>query len=155
MLKPVIKTEEETGQKQLFMVPESDLEERFVIWFAFQHGVPRLRVNKREALVFHFLNDPEMVTHNVNKAFENFKSDYKYVEIPYLIGVSLARARDELRHRGLEWAIEREVKSDQFPPGHVVSQNPLSDAVCSPSSVVYLTISRVHDHNNINEGSDK
>jgi hypothetical protein len=142
MLKPVMKIDEETGQKQLFMVPESDLEERFVIWFAFQHSVPRLRVNKREALVFHHMNDPELVTYNVNKAYENFKIDYKYVEIPYLIGVTLSRARDELRHRGLEWAIEREVKSDQYPPGYVVSQNPLSDAVASPQSVVYLTISK-------------
>lgn len=142
MLKPVMKVDEETGQKQLFMVPESDLEERFVIWFAFQHSVPRLRVNKRESLVFHFMNDPELVTFNVNKAFENFKSDYKYVEIPYLIGVSLARARDELRHRGLEWAIEREVASKEYPPGYVISQNPLSEAVAAPQSVVYLTISK-------------
>jgi len=155
MLKPVMKIDEETGQKQLFMVPESDLEERFVIWFAFQHSVPRLRVNKRESLVFHFMNDPELVTFNVNKAFENFKSDYKYVEIPYLIGVSLSRARDELRHRGLEWAIEREVNSKEYPPGYIVGQNPLSEAVAAPQSVVYLTVSRVHDHNNINEGSDE
>jgi len=64
------------------------------------------------------------------------------VEIPYLIGVSLARAREELHMRGLQWAIEREVDSKEFPPEFVVSQNPLKEAVVAPQSVVYLTVSK-------------
>ncbi|MDQ7825518.1 MAG: PASTA domain-containing protein [Candidatus Eremiobacteraeota bacterium] len=142
MLKPVLKKNEETGEKQLFMVPESDLEERFVLWFAFHHSVPRLRLNRRDALVFHALNDPDTVQYNLTMAFEEFKKRYNYVEIPYLVGVSLSRAREELRMRGLQWAIEREVATSEYPPDHVISQNPLKEAVAAAQSVVYLTISK-------------
>jgi len=142
MLKPVLKMNEETAQKQLFMVPESDLEERFVLWFAFHHDVPRQRVNKRESLIFHHLSDPGMVQQNLMKAYEDFKQRYNYVEIPYLIGVTLARAREELHYRGLQWAIEREIISQDYPPGYIVGQNPLKEAVAAPQSVVYLTVSK-------------
>lgn len=140
MLKPVIKVDEESGEKQLFMVPESDLEERFVLWFSFENGIPRRRVNKRESLVFHHMSDPEMAQQSLLRAFENFKKRFSYVEIPYLIGVPFSRAREELHLRGLHWAIEREVETNEYPPGTVVGQNPLSEAVATPQSVVYLSI---------------
>jgi hypothetical protein len=142
MLKPVTKMSEETNEKQLFIVPESDLEERFILWFAYENSVPRQRVNNKEALMFHHMSDPEMLQHNVTKAFENYKIRFNYVEIPYLIGVSLARAREELHMRGLQWAIEREVDTTEFPPEFIIGQNPLKEAVVAPQSVVYLTVSK-------------
>jgi hypothetical protein len=142
MLKPVIKVNEETGEKQLFMVPESDLEERFVLWFSFENSIPRKRVNKRESLAFHHMSDPELAQQSLLRAFETFKTRFNYVEIPYVVGVPIARAREELHMRGLQWAVEREVETNEYPPGTVVSQNPLSEAVAGPQSVVYLTISK-------------
>jgi len=142
MLKPVIKVNEETGEKQLFIVPESDLEERFVLWFSFENSIPRQRVNKRESLMFHYMNDPDLAQQSLLKAYEAFKRRFNYVEIPYLIGVPFARAREELHMRGLQWAIEQEVETDEYPPGTVIGQNPLKEAVVSPHSVVYLRITR-------------
>jgi hypothetical protein len=145
MLKPVIRVNEESGEKQLFMVPESDLEERFVLWFAFENSIPRQRVNNKESLVFHHMSDPDMAQQSLLRAFENFKKRFNYMEIPYLIGVTLQRAREELHFRGLHWAIEREVETDEYPPGTVVGQNPLSEAVAAPQSVVYLSISKAKE----------
>jgi len=143
MLKPVIKTNEKTGEKQLFMVPESDLEERFVLWFSFQNNIPRERINKRDSLVFHHMSDPDMAQQSVMRAFDAFKKRYNYVEIPYLVGVPLARAREELHLHGLQWAIEREVENNEYPPGHVIAQNPLSDAVSAPVFSLVFQVSHL------------
>ena len=140
LFKAVLRRNETSGENELFVYGETELEEKFIIWFSFEHDIPRLRVNMREALKFPPQNDQETTLRNLTRAFELFKKRYNYVEIPYLVGMSLERAKTELKMLNLEWAIEREIYTDDVPPGHVAAQNPLSGAVASPHGVVYLSV---------------
>jgi hypothetical protein len=141
MIKPVLKMDERTGEKLLFMVPETELEEKFIIWFCHQHDLPRQRVNNRESLRLPGYNDPEEAERNLYAAFRQFKEKYRYTEIPDLSGMTVEAARREIHLRGLTWKVEREMPDHRFPPGTVISHQPPAGSAAVPDSVVRLVVS--------------
>jgi len=78
MLKPVIRLKEKSDDKQLFIVPENDMEERFIIWFAFDNSLRTQRINNRESLEFPIQNDPNITQQNMIRAYEQFLKKYRY-----------------------------------------------------------------------------
>lgn len=140
-MKAVIKLNDETRNKDLYIVPETDLEERFFIWFNFQYGIPRQRINNKESLQFPGSNDSEQTIENLEQAFAKYKIRFRYREIPNVIGISLSKASKKLKEYGVNWAVEKETFSAGFPPGYVIFQKPRAGSVSMPDSVVYLTVS--------------
>jgi len=78
VLKPIYKLDETTGERQLFIMPEDLLEEKFVLWFSFDQNLPRQRIGEWECMQFPHNNDPEVLQHNVIRAFEDFCRRFKY-----------------------------------------------------------------------------
>lgn len=143
MLHAVLRINERSGLKELFLVPSTDLEEKFLVWFSTSRRLERQKVNGRTSLRFPVENAPESLEANMQRAFEEFKKRYRYVEIPNVRGLTVAAAKEELRLHDLTWAIEREVESAEHPHGVVISQKPPAGAgVSITESVVYLEVSR-------------
>ncbi|MHB2019276.1 MAG: PASTA domain-containing protein [Candidatus Xenobia bacterium] len=142
MLTPVLTLNDETGKRELYVVPSSELEEKFVVWFSHQHGVPQVRHRGRFALQLPEWNDPDHVMNNVNAAYEQFVKRFHYTEIPNLIGLPLERAIEQLAECGLHWSIVREENHPGVPPGTVLRHNPRPQSTAVMDSVVYLDITR-------------
>lgn len=138
---PVIKLDERSGEKFLYIVPETDLEEKFILWFSHMHDLPRQRVNRRESLRFPMWNDPEDTQKNVYAAYHKFCDKYRYMEIPNVIGRMKDDAIRELRLLGLTWDLDAEVES-RHPAGMVVGQHPSGGSATVSDSIVRLVISR-------------
>lgn len=138
MLKPVVCPDKASGGKSLFIVPESELEEKFILWFCTQHNLPRERINRRESLKLPGWNDPEEAVRNLYPAFRDFKERFRYVEIPDLVGMSLDHAAGRLRELGLTWDLEGEREDPRYPPGAVVWQHPPPGAAAIAQALVRL-----------------
>ena len=142
MLKTVRKLKENTGEKELFVVPETPLEEKFLVWFASQHCFPVKIVNNRQSIQFLASNDPTRLQINMHRAFQLFKERFRYVEIPPVSGLLFEEAKEILHKYKVAWIIEREVASRDFPAGTVISQKPDPGGVAITDSIVYLVLSR-------------
>ncbi|MCD4785193.1 MAG: PASTA domain-containing protein [Candidatus Eremiobacteraeota bacterium] len=141
-MKHVVKLDDESREKKMCIVPENELEERFFLWFGFQYGITCKRVNNRDSLLFPSGNDPEQTIDNLKHALETYKARFHYREIPDVSGLPLQDAGDIIDAQGIKWAVEAEIYTRAYPPGHVVFQNPRSGAVGRPHSVVYLKVSK-------------
>lgn len=142
MIHPVIKLDERTGTKFLYLVPETELEEKFILWFCHQHDLPRQRINRKESIRFPIYNDPEDTQKNIYAAFHEFKEKFRYVEIPNLTGLTQDDAAKELRLRGLGWDVHSELESRAHPAGFVVGQHPSAGSAVVSDSTVRLVLSR-------------
>jgi hypothetical protein len=143
MFKSVIKLNDRTGEKNLYIVPSTGLEEKFVSWFSGEYMVQKETINGRMSLWFPIGNDPSDLEQNMQRAYEEFKKRFRYVEIPSVTGLTLLAAKDELRTQNMTWGIEREIESHDHPKGTVISQKPPAGAgVSITDSVIYLTVSK-------------
>lgn len=124
------------------MVPQTDLEEKFVLWFAFRHDMERERRGKRECLRFPPQNDPDLATRNLYQAYREFCKQYRYVEIPDLYGLEPEVAQQLLRQLGLAWQYEGVRYDRRYPVGTVVSQRPSPGAAARVEGVVYLSLNQ-------------
>lgn len=140
MMRPVIKLDERSGEKYLYIVPETELEEKFVLWFCQQNSLPRQRVNRRESIRFPVFNDPDDTQKNVYAAYHKFKEKYRYLEIPNLTGLMKDDAIRELRLQGLTWDLHSEIQS-RHPAGMVVGQHPAPGSASASDSIVRLVLS--------------
>lgn len=138
MLKAVVRLDERSGEKFLYIVPETQLEEKFVLWFCNEHNFLRERVNRRDSIRLPGYNDPEEAVRNIYPAFREFKQRFRYVEIPDLRGVDFDRAVKELRDLGLTWTLDGEREDPRFPPGAVVWQHPPPGSAVIGQSVVRI-----------------
>lgn len=139
---PVLKVDELSGEQFLFIVPETDLEEKFILWFCHQHDMPRQRVNRRESIRFPGWNSPEDTQKNLYAAYHRFRERYKYKEIPDLLGKTREEALRELRFHGLTWSEEPDTESRIYPAGTVAFQQPSGGSSIISESVVRLVFSR-------------
>ncbi len=124
------------------MVPQTDLEEKFVLWFSFQNDLQRVRRGRRECLKFPPSNDPELATRNVYQAYREFCQQFRYVEIPNLYGMEPEKAQQSLRQLGLAWKFEEGRHDRRYPVGTVVSQRPAPGAAARVEGVVYLGLNQ-------------
>ena len=144
-MKHLIKFFKKHHCEKLCIVPETELEERFFIWFSFQYGMPRERVNNRDSLLFDLNNDPKLTINNLENAMKNYCVRFRYINVPDVRGMELEEAAQKLNQAKVTWAVEREIFTEKQPEGHVVYQNPRPGSVSKPKSVVYLTISLGED----------
>jgi hypothetical protein len=140
-LKHLVKFIRKFHCEKLCIIPETEIEEKFFIWFSFQYGVPLERLNNRDSLAFDLNNDPEVTMQNLANALKNYCIRFRYVYVPDVRGIHLEKASKILNEAKVTWAVEKETFSDQFNEGHVIYQNPRHGTVSKPKSVVYLTVS--------------
>jgi hypothetical protein len=136
---------DDSGQKYLYIVPESELEERFFIWFGFQYGMMKFRVNGKDSLRFPAVNDPEQTIQNLRQALSIYCERFRYLEIPNVTGLPLPEARNKLEEKNVQWAVQKEIFSRTHPRGFVVFQNPRGGSTSTPNSIVYLDVSKGSD----------
>lgn len=134
--------EPELAENALYMVPQTDLEEKFILWFSFRHNLDRERRGKRECLVLPAQNDPELATRNLYQAYREFCKRYRYVEVPNLYGLEPEKAQQLLRQQGLAWQFEGVRQDRRYPAGTVVSQRPAPGATAQMEGVVYLSLNQ-------------
>lgn len=134
--------EPEEAPDALYMVPQTDLEEKFILWFSFHNDLARQRRGKRECLKLPAQNDPELAVRNVYQAYQEFCRKFRYVEIPSLYGLEPERAQQILRQLGLTWQFEGVRQDRRYPAGTVVSQRPSPGAAARVEGVVYLGLNQ-------------
>lgn len=134
--------EPELALDALYMVPQTDLEEKFVIWFAFQNHLDRRRRGKRECLKLSCHNDPDDAARNLYQAYRDFCQKFRYVEIPDLYGLEPEKAQQILRQLGLTWQFEGVRHDRRYPVGTVVSQRPSPGTAARVEGVVYLGLNQ-------------
>ena len=140
-MKNIVKFIRKFHCEKLCIVPETEVEEKFFIWFSFQYGVPLERLNNRDSLVFDLNNDAEVTMENLKNALKNYCIRFRYVDIPDVRGMHLEKASKLLNEAKVTWAVEKEIFTEKFNEGHIVYQNPRPGTVSKPKSVVYLTVS--------------
>ncbi|MCE1247768.1 MAG: PASTA domain-containing protein [Firmicutes bacterium] len=133
------------GQKFLYIVPETETEERFIIWFGFTYGMMKFRINGKDSLRFPAINDPEQTINNLLNAMDNYCERYGLVEIPNVTGLPLAEAKLLLDEQDLKWAVQKEAYSRTHPKGYVTFQSPRPGTSSKPDSIVYLDLSKGSD----------
>lgn len=142
MLNATLKLDEFTKEKKLYITAENDLERRFILWFAFEYNVKRTRLGKQDALEFSGQSDPELTRSNLMRAFDNYKTRFKYVEIPDFVGQDCKAACREMQRLGIRWAITDEVEAPDCPAGAIVTQTPRMEVKALPDCVVHLTVAK-------------
>lgn len=141
MIRPLLKPGP-GAETWLYLVPETRLEEKFVIHFSFENGLASDRVQGRESLRLPAGNDDSQAVENVRLAFERFCRRFGYVEVPDLRGLDLTEAADVVRDLGLAWTIHGYREEPNYPPGSVISQHPEPGPVSIPEGVVKLVLNQ-------------
>jgi penicillin-binding protein 1A len=84
---------------------------------------------------------PKLEFEKAGKPVYTFKQQSLTVEVPNLVGMTLAKARVELEESGLGLAAA-EVYHDTAPPGTIISQSPAARAKSSPTGTVTVQVSK-------------
>ena len=71
MLKPVVTMDPKTHKEVLFVVPETELEEKFIIWFTHRNGLKVGRCKNMQAAMLPSWNDSDTVAKSMNVAYQN------------------------------------------------------------------------------------
>jgi penicillin-binding protein 2D len=87
---------------------------------------------------------PKLDFEKVGKPVYTFKQEPLTVDVPNLVGMTLAQARTVIEETGLGLAAA-EVYHDSAPPGTIVAQNPAAGFKASPNDMVTVQVSKGKD----------